>query len=337
LSVDDVRWFAPNRYCTLPVPELRRMGLRIACDGAAPARLAFAADNQCVTPAYEYASRHRCPLAIYLWDLPPWRLGRGRPDPVFELFGRVRRVARLIGGYPERSGFYSRMRWVAHRAARIWCPSTATTLDVRSRFGVEAELVPFCYDSDRFRPEDRAAREQPAGRPPVVLSVSRLVPHKSHAVVILAAARCTPRPSVRIVGQGPEAEALRALAATLDVSLDLACTWLSDDDVVTAYRSADVVVAPSRFEGFGLTAIEALTCGTPAIASDIPPHREFLGDRVTYVPPGDADALAAALAVLLADPERARPPAGTTPFPELTIEACARRLFPRLVEEAGAR
>lgn len=338
MSVDDVRWFAPNRYCALPVPGLRGMGLRIACDGSAPARLAFAADNQCVTEAYEYASHSGCPLAIYLWDLPPWRLAEGRPDLVFELFGRVRRVVRPFGGYPERSGFYSRIRWVARRAAGVWCPSTATALDVTSRFGVKAEVVPFCYDSDRFTPAHRGAGVRPPGRPAVVLSVSRLVPHKNHAVVLLAAARCTPRPAVRIVGHGPEAPKLRALADRLGVSLELAGAWVSSDEVVAAYRSADVVVAPSRFEGLGLTPIEALACGTPAIASDIPPHRELLEDRVTYFPPDDPDALAAALSARLANPElAAESPPGRSPFPELTIEACARRLFPRLTEAAGAR
>ena len=337
MSVDDVRWFAPNAYCALPVPALRGMGLRISTEGRAPARVAFAADNQCVTQAFEYAARVRCPVAAYLWDLPPWRLADGSPDLVFELLGRVRRVPRVIGGYPERAGFYSRMRWVARRAARVWCPSTATARDVASRFGVEAEVVPFCYDSDRFVPGLRG-QVPSSGRPPLVLSVSRLVPHKDHAIVILAAARCTPPPSVRIVGEGPEAASLRALAARLGVSLDLAGVWLPYEEVVAAYRSADLVVAPSRFEGLGLSPIEALACGTPAIASDIPPHREFLGDRVTYFPPGDADALAAALTARLGVPGIAGAlPAGTTPFPELTIEACARRMLPRLTEAAGAR
>jgi glycosyltransferase involved in cell wall biosynthesis len=331
MSVDDVRWFAPNRYCTLPVPILRRMGLRIALEGDAPARLAFAADNQCITEAYEYARRGRCPLAIYIWDLPPWRLGLGKPDPVFELFGRVRRVARPIGGYAERSGFYSRMRWVARRAEAVWCPSTATAHDVRDRFGVEAERVPFCYDSDRFT---AAASRPAAAGTPVVLSVSRLVPHKNHGAVIVAAARCTPLPDVRIIGHGPEAAALRALASELGVSLDLRGEWQSADDVLAAYRSASLVVAPSRFEGLGLSAIEALACGTPAVASDIPPHREFLGDRVIYFAPDDHDALAAAMSERLA--ARASGMPSPMPFPELTIEACAGRLFPRLANLAGA-
>ncbi len=46
--------------------------------------------------------------------------------------------------------------------------------------------------------------------------------------------------------------------------------------------SADVVVHPSVDEGFGLPPLEALACGPPVLASDIPPHREVLGDAVRY-------------------------------------------------------
>src|SRR2546425_8209560 len=78
--MDDVRWFAPNRFCTLVVPRLRERGLEIASDGDRPARLAIAMDAQVAAEACRYAARHRCPLIHYVWDLPPWWLGRGRHD-----------------------------------------------------------------------------------------------------------------------------------------------------------------------------------------------------------------------------------------------------------------
>src|SRR5256885_13322314 len=81
--MDDVRWFAPNRYCTLVVPRLRERGLEIALDGDRPARLAIAMDAQVAAEAGRYATRHRCPLIHYVWDLPPWWLGRGRHDWVW--------------------------------------------------------------------------------------------------------------------------------------------------------------------------------------------------------------------------------------------------------------
>ncbi len=330
--MDEVRWFAPNSYCALPVPALREAGLRIALDGDAPARLAFAADNQCVVGAWEYAARHRCPLAVYLWDLPPWRLGGGAPDWVFPLGGRIRRIPRLIGGYPERAGYYSRIHWAARRAAAVWCPSTQTASDVRARFGLEACRVPFCYDSDRFVPA-AAPWNGRAREVPVVLAVSRLVPHKDHASLVMAAALVAAKPLVRIIGEGPEAPRLVALARELGVGLELTGR-VDADQVVAAYRQAHVVVAPSRFEGLGLSAIEAVACGTPAVASQIPSHREFLNGLVTFFPPGDVEALARAITDIVSRP-RPAPRAAGSPFPELTIEACAGRLHPRLEQVLG--
>lgn len=273
----DLRWFAPNRFCAMVLPALRDHGFRIETEGDRPAHLAVALDGQVAVAGYEYARRHGVPLLLYLWDLPPWRLGAGRPDVIFEWRRRVRRVPRIVGGFPERPGYYSRIRFIARRAAAVWVPSAATGRDVADRFGVRPEVVPYCYDSDRFTAE----QWRPAV-PPRLLCVSRLVPHKNQAAVIRAAAKLAPVASVRLIGQGPDAEALRALAAGLGVPLTVESDWPSDEAVRAAYREATVVIAPSRFEGFGLTPMEGIASGVPTVASDIPPHREFLGDAATF-------------------------------------------------------
>ena len=329
----DVRWFAPNRYCALPVPALRRTGLEIALDSEQPAGLALAADGASVVAAFEYSRRHRCPLALYLWDLPPWRLGNGGPDPVLEAGGKLLRLPRLLGRYPERAGYYSRMRYAARRADAVWCPSANTLEDVERHFGISAERIPFCYDSDRF--PGKAQFPLIVDRSPLtVLSVSRLVPHKNHAVILRAAARISPRPLVRILGEGPEAERLRRLADTLSVRLDLPGAWASDEAIHAAYRGASVVVCPSRFEGFGLTPLEGLAMGVPVIASDIPPHREFLGGAVRFFAPDDDANLARELQAVLTQPS-SRPADQPSILGPLTIAACASRLLPGLLRLLG--
>src|SRR5437773_10711269 len=100
--MDDVRWFAPNRYCTLIVPRLRDRGLPIALDGDGPARLAIAMDAQAAAAAYSFAARHRSVLTRYVWDLPPSRLGRGRPVWVGDVFGRFVRLPRAGRRHAER-------------------------------------------------------------------------------------------------------------------------------------------------------------------------------------------------------------------------------------------
>jgi glycosyltransferase involved in cell wall biosynthesis len=64
---------------------------------------------------------------------------------------------------------------------------------------------------------------------------------------------------------------------------------IDDDELAAVYSGARALVLASDDEGFGLPTVEALACGTPVVASDVPAVREVLGDRATLV---DADDLA---------------------------------------------
>jgi glycosyltransferase involved in cell wall biosynthesis len=80
-----------------------------------------------------------------------------------------------------------------------------------------------------------------------------------------------------------------------------ACMWM---DYVPAaelralYAGAGALVFPSLAEGFGFPVVEALATGTPVIASDLPCLRELGGEQVTFVPPGDTEALCAAMGMV---------------------------------------
>ncbi|MGH7523762.1 MAG: glycosyltransferase [Gemmatimonadales bacterium] len=320
-----IRWFAPNRYCTLPVDALRRSGIDVATTGEEPAQLVFAADGVPAVAAWQFSRRIRAPLVVYLWDLPPWQLGQGRAHPVVPLAGRLVKVPRLWGAYPERAGYYSRLRYIARRAAAVWAPSEASRMAIEAHFDVPCERVPFCFDSDRFRRD--AGWTRPVGVP-VVLAISRLVPYKNHAAVIRAAAIVSSRPSVHIVGAGTEAAALRQLAAELGVALRLDEVWQSDQQVLDAYLGASVVVSASRFEGLGLTPLEAIALGIPTVASDIPTHREFTAGKARLVALDHDIALATAIDNALRFGGGSGVGSGPV-LPELTIEACATRLQSR--------
>lgn len=328
LPMHDVRWFAPNAFCALPVPRLRDAGLRIAIDGDAPARLTFLSDATSLREAFSYAARHCSSLIMNLWDVQPWQVTGGRPDHVLSVGGRLMVWPRLTKAYPGRRRYYSRVRYVARRARAVWAPSSNSQNDIRRWFGVQSERVPFCFDSDRF---NRAAGwRKPAG-PPAVLSVSRLVPHKNHAAVIRAVALLSAKPLVHIIGKGPEAALLRSLATQLGVDLQLDERWQTDEQIVEAHRAASVLVCPSRFEGLGVTPLQGVAIGMPTVASDIPTHREFVVGQAALVPLDDDAAMAAAIDVALRS-EGTVQPGPTHPVPELTIEACAARFLPRLEE-----
>lgn len=315
----DIRWFAPNKYCTLVVPRLEARGFSIALAGDEAARVAVAMDAQVAAAAYTYAARVGCPLIHYVWDLPPWRLGGGRPDWVGHAFGRFWRLPRVGHRYAERAGYYSRLGYVASRAREVWAPSAHTVASVEERLGVACRRVPFCFDSDRFTSPASPVARAGGG----LLSVSRLTPQKNHAAVIRVAARFRPALAVRIVGSGPERDGLTRLARDLRVPCTID-SGLPEAEIVTAYRSAEVLVCPSRFEGFGLTPMEGVACGIPTVASDIPPHREFLGTAVHFFNLDDEKSLVAAVTAARSG---SLPPPGPARdvLAGVTIDAAAER------------
>jgi glycosyltransferase involved in cell wall biosynthesis len=78
--------------------------------------------------------------------------------------------------------------------------------------------------------------------------------------------------------------------------------FLGDDLLPAVVAGASALVLPSLDEGFGLPVLEALSAGTPVVASDLPVLREVGGAVVTYAEAGDPAAFAAALQQVLDDP-----------------------------------
>jgi glycosyltransferase involved in cell wall biosynthesis len=141
---------------------------------------------------------------------------------------------------------------------------------------------------------------------PVVGSLGRLVEQKRFDVLVRALASLEGVTAV-IVGGGPERPALEELAAALDVSDRLVITgWTAD--ARSYLPTFDVFVLPSDFEGFPLSIPEAMLAGLPIVATDVGSVAEAVSDGETglLVQRGDADAVAAALRLLLNDAELRR-------------------------------
>jgi glycosyltransferase involved in cell wall biosynthesis len=140
-------------------------------------------------------------------------------------------------------------------------------------------------------------------RPPIVLTVARLAPQKGLDTLIDAAGRWhgrDPAPILAIAGEGPlEAElARRATAAGANARF-----LGRRDDVPALMAAADVFALPSVWEGQPLVVQEALRAGLPLVASRVGGIPDLTGpDAALLVPPGDAAALAGAVASVLGDP-----------------------------------
>lgn len=173
-----------------------------------------------------------------------------------------------------------------------------------------------------------------AGR---IMAAGRLVADKGHDVLIQAFAQVQklyPHTELLIYGQGPDHTSLLQLAQELGIGQRVSLMGYSNT-LLRDFATAQLAVLPSRREGFGNVAVEAMAAGTPLIASSCPGPQAILqaGRLGTLVPPGDVDALAQAMATSLRQPpllsqlERARE--AVTPY----VHEQAVRAFDALATE----
>jgi glycosyltransferase involved in cell wall biosynthesis len=139
---------------------------------------------------------------------------------------------------------------------------------------------------------------------PLVLSVGRLHPQKRYDLLVDAAARwrdLTPPAQVAIAGTGPS---YLSLAAQISAARAPVTLLGHRNDVADLLLGADLAVVSSDWEARQLFAQEALRAGVPLVATAVGGLPELVGDAALLVPPGDLDALDAAVRELLADHQR---------------------------------
>jgi glycosyltransferase involved in cell wall biosynthesis len=138
----------------------------------------------------------------------------------------------------------------------------------------------------------------------LVLAVGRLVDQKNHELAIRALASL-PGATLVIAGEGPLRPELERVAAEVGVADRLVLAGVRRD-ARALMGAADVVVLPSRWEGLPLTALEALTSGTPLVATNVRGLRELVVDgRDALLVPEEPEALAKALRRVLDNRELA--------------------------------
>lgn len=134
----------------------------------------------------------------------------------------------------------------------------------------------------------------------LVLGVGRLVKAKGWAELIAACADSPVPLRVRIVGAGPEHDALLTQAAQLGVDLELPGS-IDPAEMPVEYLRSDVVVHPSHAEGFGMVIPEALACYRPVVATNSGGVQDLL-PKDQLIPVGDVAALRNAILQAIDDP-----------------------------------
>ncbi|WP_052852159.1 glycosyltransferase family 4 protein [Streptomyces avicenniae] len=210
-------------------------------------------------------------------------------------------------------GFTRMQKRVARRLPTVLTVSGASRREIVEDFAVppaRVHVVPIGADTRVFHPDPAVPRVP--GR--IVTTSSADVPLKGlvHLVEALAKLRTEhPDAHLVVVGKhprsGPVADALERFGLAGAVEF---VTGIGDRELADLVRGAQVACVPSLYEGFCLPAAEAMAAGTPLVATTggaIPEVAGPDGETCLAVPPGDAGALAAALARMLADADlRAR-------------------------------
>ena len=224
-----------------------------------------------------------------------WTARMGDKPLVTTLHGTDVRLARTVAF--SRPGF----RHVLQHSAAVTAVSQFLADEAQKVVSTSAPTVaPMPVATDLFSPS--GARQQ--GR---LLFVGRLNTQKGIEMLLRALAVTSSKPSLDVVGDGPDGERLKALAGELEIADRV--RWvgaLPQQQLTEYYRSATALVVPSVNEGLGLVAVEAQLCETPVIAFDSGGLSDVVSHQRTGVLVEDisASALAAAIDALLASPDR---------------------------------
>jgi glycosyltransferase involved in cell wall biosynthesis len=175
-----------------------------------------------------------------------------------------------------------------------------------------------------------------------VLSVGRLETEKNPLLLADALARLEPRESWRLLicGEGPLEGELRERLRELGVEdrAELLGYLPIHGGLMDRYRSVNAFLHISWTEGMPQVLLEAFAAGTPVVATAVGGVPEAAGDAALLIPPGDADAAAAALARLAAEPELRRDLVrrGVERVRGRTLEAESARVARFLADPAGS-
>jgi glycosyltransferase involved in cell wall biosynthesis len=174
-------------------------------------------------------------------------------------------------------------------------------------------VIPNGVDVDVFAPSEIGQARARLDLPPdhfIVLFIGNLEPWKGVDVLLRACQCCAakhPDLHIIVIGEGPERETLVKLVAELGLAQRVTFVGYRPlSEMPLWYQASNVFVLPSRAEGFGLAALEAMACGKPVIVSSPPlGEHDFVRQDITglLVDYGDVDQLAHALDRLASSPD----------------------------------
>ncbi len=217
---------------------------------------------------------------------------------------------------PDAARYYGQVDPASRSAAHVIAVSQSTKRDVTRLLGVPEHQVSVIYEAAHpsARPLDKAEAhahvQQKYGiAEPFILFVSTIEPRKNLPTLLAAYSKLLEayKSNARLVVAGHKGWLTEEVDAAVDKHKlhDAVCFLgaVPTEELVYLYNAARVFAHPSFYEGFGLTPLEAMACGTPVIVSNVSSLPEVVGDAGLLLDPNDVDAWAVALHRVLTDDE----------------------------------
>lgn len=234
--------------------------------------------------------------------------------------------------FSAREGF--RRRFLCSRSAKkaklVITDSEFSKREIQTYYGVSSQKIRVlptgidpCFSVRPQRQEVRRVKKEYAGNGELVLFVGSLFNRRYIAELFQAfgvVVKERPSAVLALVGENrmyPKIN-IEALAARWGLSGSLRRReYLDNTSLNLLYRAADVFVFLSAYEGFGMTPLEAIFCGTPAVVSSTSSLKEIFEGRAELVNPEDPPGVAEAVLRILREPEKSRK---NLPSPESLLQ-----------------
>lgn len=261
--------------------------------------------EQFLAPAEAYYGRLDCFHSLTLYKQAFWY-----PCPSITTIHDV--IPLVYADTYLKTGLMHRFLYAcARRRDHIITISEHARKDIHTRLGIPLDRISVTYlaADERFKPvEDKGEIDGVLHRHGIqgkfllyIGSFQHMEPRKNLDLLLdvyggLLAEGNFPCLLVLAGKEGPYSETLRARVAALGLADKVVFTgYVADDDLPALLSAAEVFVYPSLYEGFGLPVLEAISCGTPTVASDTSSIPEVLGDGGILFDPEDGPALGRAL------------------------------------------
>jgi hypothetical protein len=205
-------------------------------------------------------------------------------------------AARAFESAVRAAAFRALFRRIARDAPGVVTPTKAVAAQMQRFLGIGATVV----GNGLSRPWREAA---PGGARSHLLMIGFAERRKDLATALAAMRRAPRAPRLLVLGRGTPPRAAADLVASGRVRF---VGVVNDAETVKLCRDAVALLHPSRYEGFGLPVIEAMSVGTPVLAARCDAVDEIAGGHATLLPPGDVDAWAAAISNVAAPSPAAR-------------------------------